>query len=133
MPLIKGHWENEENFLAQVSSLCGKSVAERLVAEYGGCRAYFPTAARLTPHHKISRVVGFEEAQKICSELIAASHPADIEISLGKETFYQRVRKTVLEMTLEKKSASEIARHLGISRRAVFHNRRLLREEGALK
>lgn len=126
---------NLPGILAEIAEISGREAAELIAKHRGGSRVYFPPSAALRTDHWIVALVGAERAVMIAKE-IADPCGLKVDIPFGPNGPVNQACRSrlalVRSMTLDGASAALIARHLGITDRAVRSIRANLRQTGQL-
>lgn len=102
--------------LADLVRLIGFAATLKLVERFGGGRLYVPLEQHLTEQHPIVRAIGKEAARKL-----ARDRKTEI-LEIPRAVAYMRVvRDRLMREQYETRSASELAREYGMTRRNVFY------------
>lgn len=121
-----------DDIIDDINDLLGAQVAENFLSAFGGQEISIPSIKRLTKNSKLSKAVGYENAQRICNELIPASFGMKVDVPLKHHSISERNLKQTLILTKKGVVANTIAKKLGISRRTVFQYRAKLKALGKL-
>ena len=124
-----GHGPNDRqptSFVKFVDEQFGPSVALDIQAHFGGAMLYIPRHPQ--PRHKLCRVIGVERVATI----VGLFGDGVVEISLGQTGAAAIRRARMARLCPAGRSASQVARELGCTTRAVFKARARLRGEGRL-
>lgn len=111
--------------------LCGATVADRLVQDFGGTNVFFPRV--LSRHHRLSLSLGHENAVVIGMEChgVVIYVPRKATSSTAASHIIRR-RAVVQLMIQERKTLDEIARGVCLSNRQVSRDIAALRAAGVL-
>lgn len=102
--------------LAELVRLIGLASTLKLVERFGGIRLYVPLEQHLRDSHPIARAIGVDAARTLARDRATET----LEIPLAKD-YLRRVRDRVMAGQYETKSATELAREYGMTRRNVFY------------
>lgn len=102
--------------LADLVRLIGFPATLKLVERFGGGRLYVPLEEHLTEQHAIVLAIGKEAARKLSRD-----RSTEILEIPRAATYMRAVRDTLMREQYETKSASELAREYGMTRRNVFY------------
>eukprot|EP01037_Dinobryon_pediforme_P021832 gene21832-22807_t len=94
--------------LGDIESVAGRDIAEKICAASGGRLLNFPAVHKLTANSRLSKIVGYEAALRICTALIP-SIGSRIEIPLWDGAFVKKRRTLVRQLILEGKSVADVA------------------------
>jgi DNA-binding CsgD family transcriptional regulator len=99
---------------------------------FGGQRIYIPHVLKLHDEHSLVVAMGAEAARAIC-RAVSTSGGTALHLDVPKyETSRSKTEASVLRLAKRGKSANEIARETGISRRHVFGVKARLKRRGQL-
>lgn len=121
-----------DDFIQDVIDLCGQDTADRFLAEFAGQQIYICSAENLHLNSKLALAVGYDNAYRICSELIAYGFGIHIVVPVSSFSNANRNLEQTFILTEDGLSANQIAKQLGICRRTVFQYRAKLKALGKL-
>lgn len=102
--------------LAELVRLIGFPATLKLVERFGGGRLYVPLEEHLNDQHAIVLAIGKEAARKLSRDR------ATEILEIPRAAAYMRVvRDTIMREQYETKSATDLAREYGMTRRNVFY------------
>jgi hypothetical protein len=111
-----------QEFLRIVANVSGEAAVERMIRELGGTRVYVPVNAQA--HHVICSVLPVAAVRQITKEFGCGW----VALPLSFTSSIAVRRAAIRELNADGKSASTIARELGVSVRTVFRHRRAARD-----
>lgn len=111
--------------LAEIAEVAGEPAALAIAAARGGGRASIP--ARVKPGHWLAETVGMDAAVAISRHFTSGRGTVEIDVPLGPSGTIAKAYRAMHNMIAEGRSADEIARAVGMSRRSVLRNKARLR------
>ncbi|MBO6553240.1 MAG: helix-turn-helix domain-containing protein [Roseitalea sp.] len=108
--------------LADIATVIGLENAIAIARAKGGTRVWIPT--KVSDGHWLARLVGMNAAMALCSYYAVDGIGVSLDIPLTTFSSYKRAEaeraKAIRALLDEGKTASEIARIVGVDRRTVF-------------
>lgn len=125
--------ETKETILSDLEDILSAEAFEKFKNAFCGLRVYLPSVRNLTENSPISKVLGYEDAQKLCEEYVPYSTGILLEIPLGDFSLKQRTNNKIKQELLRGTPVSEIVKKLGIHRRTLFNHKAKMKRQGILK
>ncbi|HEV7345753.1 MAG TPA: helix-turn-helix domain-containing protein [Devosia sp.] len=110
--------------MAEIAEVAGLDAAWALAQAKGGQQVFIP--AKVRPDHWLSKLVGFDAAQKICQHFSVGGRGDDILIPMASTARRNQALQRALAQGLKVNQAAAAA---GVHRRTVLRHRK--REKGA--
>lgn len=126
MTAAPASWADWPELLRRIADGFGAGAALTFAATYGGREVYIPRASSIDETHHLAQALGLATARALAAEIGAGR----LMVPLGPSSSVARRKALMRQMTAEKLSAGEIARALGMTRRAVEIRRQRDRELG---
>lgn len=111
------HEQYLSKFLRKLVRVAGFDAALKLVERFGGIRVFIPAEEHLHAEHPIVQAVGIEAAKKLSRDRDLAKDAHDVPRAAAH---MRRVRDLLMREEYRDKSASQLARGFGMTRRNVF-------------
>lgn len=108
-------WATWPELLQRVAECCGAGAALKLAATYGGRELYVPRPEAIDETHHLALHLGLATARRVAAELSTGR----IMIPLGPVSTVERRKALMRMMRHEGKSNGQVAKALGVTRRAV--------------
>lgn len=109
--------------LTEIAEIVGEGNALAIANEKGGGRCHFP--ANPGADHWLSKLIGLDQARKLCRELAIGTASGDrlrgiyVEVPLGPSGSRAETHRQIDKLHRAGKSQEHIARACGVSRRTV--------------
>lgn len=116
-------WDALPEVIAQIAEVAGPEAAWTLAREKGGRQIYLP--ARATAGHWLTKMVGLDAAQKICTFYRAGSSGTHLLIPMASAV---RTREELARAIEEGGSNNDLAGRLGKHERTIRRHKARLRE-----
>jgi len=108
--------------LRDIADVAGEEVALAIAAVRGGTQVYIPP--RPSPDHWLCRLIGNENALKVCDRLTCGVGPLRVDLPLGPRGHMYKGRAMVDAMLAENRSERDIALATGYTIRGVRRRRK---------
>ena len=103
--------------LAEIAEVAGERAALLIAAARGGTRIYLPPVPEFD--HWLCRLIGREEARRVCEQLTAGVGPRRVDLPAGPRGAQAQLQAKVDALIAEGRSERDIALDTGYTERGV--------------